>query len=106
MYSNDQEDEIDIGDNMRALLVDLCEVDDAIKELTKRREELKRNLGEMNRMGTMSIGTHEVSITKHAGNRTLSKDLLKEAGIDPDNYMKQGKPYVRMVVKKLSNNLV
>ena len=67
------------------------------KEIAEVQEDIRQELIRANE--SRAVGdTWKVSYTTVAGRRTLSKDKLIEAGLDPEDFMEQGGGYEKLTV--------
>lgn len=83
------------------------EIEATIKALDKRKKELADAIkgAVRNNTGTFAGARYAVTVTQVAGRKTLDKDAvsaaLRVAGLDPENYMKEGAPTMRIAASKL-----
>ena len=89
-------------DNIKPLVEAMGELDDQIKRMTKKRDELKVEVAKaIADKGTIQFGEYQVTSVTMPGNKTLDKKALEQSGINLDHFMKVGKPYVRTTIKKV-----
>ncbi len=93
-------------DNEQALLNALGEVEEQIKALTKKKEELRSALGPIfeQREGTGALVTDQFvfKYRMNAGRKSLDKKAVEEAGIDLDPFYKVGKPFMTLSSSRLT----
>lgn len=92
--------------NETALLDAYGEVTEQIKQLEKKKAELRKELGQFfeNLSGTGVINGREYSIkySMSAGRKTLDKAaLVEDTGIDLSAYEKVGKPFITLTASKI-----
>ncbi len=77
------------------------------RALEKKEKELRKALAETPMFEVddgkpssyaVPAGRYVLKFKQMAGRKTLDKEALIDAGIDVDNYMKQGKPYLTISV--------
>jgi len=92
-------------DNEAALLDALGEVTDQIKLLELKKKELRNALNSyferLSGSGTVMGKEYAIKYTMNPGRKTLDKVALAEAGVDVEDYMKQGKPFLTLSCSRI-----
>ena len=89
-------------DNFKPLAIELGGIIEQIRDLTARKKELEEQLRpQLLGRGAVQFDDYQYQVTQVAGRKTIDKDAMKDAGINIDDYMKQGAPYTKMVCKKV-----
>ena len=87
-------------DNIKPLAIELGAVVEEIKNLTARKKELEMQVRPvLASKGTLQFDNVQITVTEQAGRKSIDKDALIADGINVDDYMKQGAPFTKMVVK-------
>lgn len=102
-------------DNLKAAIDEYGSLDEQIKALTKRKEDLRKTLMDATLGGMAdpaSVGQFSLesdlftfTIKASPGSLRLSKEALEEDGIDTSKYMARGKPYMTISTKRRGQRL-
>jgi len=89
-------------ENLKPIAEAIGAIDTEIKALTKKKKELEAEIRPtLADRGPTTFGEYQFEVKTVPGRKTLDKTLLEEAGISIDRFMKVGKPYTTMSIKKV-----
>ena len=89
-------------DNWKGVAQQLGELDEEIKRLTKLKKDVEGGFRELIAdKGDIVFGDYSFNCKGSAGRKTLDKKKLEESGVDLEPFMKTGRPYNVMTIKKV-----
>lgn len=97
------EEEIAEGTDLDTIVFNYIDVREEIKELEKERDHWKLSLTDIlkeKEVNGLKGSEWGVKWTWNPGKETLDQAAMKEDGIDPDSYKKQGKGFTKLTVTK------
>ena len=90
-------------DNLKPIALAIAELDADIKQLTKKKKELEEDLRpSIVDKGDIVFGDYQFSCVTSPGRKTLDKKMLEESGVNLEPFMKVGKPFTTLKIKKVN----
>ncbi len=89
-------------DNLKALIIEVGELDEQIKALQDKKAKMEAPLREaMSGVGKVIAGNFELSVTISKGRTTYDYKAMKADGIDLTPYEKTGAPYSTLKIARV-----
>lgn len=90
-------------DNYKPIVQSLGEIDEQIKLLQAKKKELEAEVREaFADRGAVVLGDYQIEVKVQAGRKTFDKAAAMQAGLPIDDFMKVGKPFTTMSIKKVA----